>query len=1012
MIPVTAIRGLVHRSRATIMIFILAVVGTAAAAAGPAYYQAARTSILHDTLASSNLEGRGFEATESGPVAGLLSVTSPLVKSRLDLFLGSQRGQHLFAPEVDSVEATVGIPVYGAVPLVYRTNFCAHLRIQGHCPTNQDQVIVSAPLAKATHWHVGQRLSVSYWPTLTITGIYALPNLGATYWSTRGPVYFPAANVQDAFFTPRATIDNGSASQQGTVVIDQMVNTNAVTIASVGALRTAATNLTLDPVLGNGQIIVSSALPGTLGQVESAWHSVAVPVALITAQLLALCLLLLFTAVTEAVDGRGTDIGLARLRGHGRVRTLGFGLSEPLLVLLAALPVGVLAGWSAARELSDARLRPGTAVTLPGFAWIVAGAVVVAGFAAVLRAAFRAVRRPVTEQWRRSGPQVTQRGWVVDAVLATAAVAALADLVRGGQTGQGSGSTLGLLVPGLLGLAVAVVASRVLPVLCRMAFRATQHHGGLGIYLALRHIARRPGGIRTTIVLATAFTLATYAIGAWFVSQNNENLVAGRRVGAPAVLTVNVPVGKDLGTLVDKADPSGRLAVPVLRYTDAISADPLHTLLAVDPQRFARIASPTPGFDANPAQLEKALAPSAPPPVQLNGDAFRVTLHVNSLSLAGALLTADVDAQGSTPVTLGDLPAHGTVTFTGGLVGCPCVLQDLDISADSPNNPGLISPVIGKVTITGMAVHHDGTWTSVGAGLLAAGDRWTSQEGGQQGGAVSASTSGLSWQFHSAKLDESTLVSVNRPAQLPVLLSTGVAQPGTGIVRASGLDGNPATFKVTSQAAGLPSITSAGGIVDLHYAELAADFNYPQADEQVWLAAGAQPLIEKRLKAEGVQIESAVSTASEAAFLGRQGPGLGNVLFLADAAAAVLLASGTAILGLYVSARRRRYEYAALEASGVARRALRRSLLIEILVVSAFGSITGVAAGFAALALALRGVPEFISNPGVPLNYHPPNQQLAIWLGISVALLLAAACAAAIALIRGIRSEQLRETSV
>jgi putative ABC transport system permease protein len=1012
MFSATAIRGLIHRSRATVMIFILAVVGTAAAAAGPTYYQSARTSILHDTLASSNVEARGFEATESGPVAGMLSVTSQTVQSRLNTFLGPQRNQHLFSPEVDSVEASVGVPVYGAVPLVYRTSFCGHLRFQGQCATRPDQVMVSAPLAKVTHWHIGQTLHVSYWPALTISGIYQLPNLGATYWSTRGQVYFPADSVQDAFFTPLATINNGAASQQGTVVIDQVLNTSAVTTGSVGQLRTAATDLTLDPVLGSSQIIVSSALPGTLGQVESAWHSVAVPVALITAQLVALCLLLLFTAVTEAVDGRGTDIGLARLRGHGRIRTLGFGLSEPLLVLLVALPVGVLAGWGAAQELSAARLRPGTVVSLPGFAWIVAVAVVVAGIAAVLRAAFRAVRRPVTEQWRRSGSQVTRRGWVVDAVLATAAVAALADLVRGGQTGQGNGSTLGLLVPGLLGLAVAVVASRVLPILCQAGYGPTQRHGGLGIYLALRHIARRPGGIRTTIVLATAFTLATYALGAWFVSRNNENLVAGRRVGAPSVLTVTVPTGKDLGTLVDKADPSGRLAVPVLRYTDEISADPLHTLLAVDPARFARIAAPTPGFKVSPAALQKALAPAAPAPVELDGDAFRVTLHVDSLSLAGALLTADVDAQGTTPVTLGNLPAHGTVTFTGGLLGCPCVLGDLDISASSPNNPLLLSPVIGKVTITGMAVRKNGTWTSLGPGLLAAANRWTAQEGGQQGGSLTASSAGLTWQFHSAKLDDSTLVSVDRPSALPIILSTGVAQPGAGIVHASGLDGNQATFKVAGQAASLPSITSAGGIIDLRYAELAADFNYPQVDEQVWLADGAQPVIEKRLKAEGVRVESAVSTASEAAFLGRQGPGLGNVLFLADAAAAVLLASGTAILGLCVSARRRRYEYAALEASGVARRALRRSLLIEIAVVSLFGSITGIAAGLGALAIAVRGVPEFISNPGVPLNYHPPGQQLALWLGLSVVLLLVAACAAAIALIRGIRSEQLREASV
>jgi putative ABC transport system permease protein len=1012
-LSLTAVRGLLHRSRATIMIFILTVVGTAAAAAGPAYYQAARTSILHDALATSNFEGRGFEAAESGPVGGMLTGTSSLVNSRLAVFLGPARGQHLFAPQIDSIEATVGVSPYGAMPLVYRTDFCAHLRIQGACPTKKGQIIVSAALAKATHWHIGQQLTVANWPTFTITGTYAIPNLGQIYWSTRGQVYFPAGslqNVQDAFFSPRATLDGAAAGQQGTVIVDQMVNTDSVTTGSVGALQKAMTDLTLDPVLGSSQVIVTSALPGTLGGAESAWHSVAVPVALITAQLLALCLLLLFTAVTEAVDGRGADIALARLRGQGRIRTLGFGLSEPVLVLLAALPVGVVAGWSTARALSGARLRPGTPVILPDLAWIVAAAVVVAGFAAVLQAAFRAVRRPVTEQWRRTGPQATRRGWIVDAVLATAAVAALADLVRGGETSQGSGSTLGLLVPGLLGLAVAVVASRVLPVLCQSGFRVTQRRGGLSIYLALRHIARRPGGIRTTIVLATAFTLATYAIGAWFVGRNNEDMVAGRRVGAPAVLTVNVPVGKDLAAVVDKADPSGRLAVPVLRYTDEISADPLHTLLAVDPARFARIAAATPGFRPTPAGLTSVLAPPAPPAVQLNGDALRVTVRVDSLSLPGLLLTADVDAQGATPVTLGNLPSRGTATFTGDLVNCPCVLQDLDISASSANNPTL-APVSGTVTVTGIQVRHNGQWTDLAPGLLTSVARWAANSGGPKPAKVTAGPAGLTWQFHSAKLSDSLLAAVNRPSMLPVVLSTGAEQPGTSIIRASGLDGNQATFKVAAEAATLPSITSAGGIVDLRYAELAAAFNYPQVDEQVWLADGAQPLIEKRLKAQGVQILSAESTASVSAFLGRQGPGLGNILFLADAAAAVLLASGTAVLGLYVSARRRRYEYAALEASGVARRALRRSLLLEIAVVSIFGSIVGIGAGIGSLAIAIRGVPEFVRSPGVPLNYHPPGQQLAIWLGSAVVLLLIAACAAAITLIRGIRSEQLRESA-
>ena len=69
------------------------------------------------------------------------------------------------------------------------------------------------------------------------------------------------------------------------------------------------------------------------------------------------------------------------------------------------------------------------------------------------------------------------------------------------------------------------------------------------------------------------------------------------------------------------------------------------------------------------------------------------------------------------------------------------------------------------------------------------------------------------------------------------------------------------------------------------------------------------------------------------------------MLFLADAAAATLLAAGAAILDLYLSARRRRYEYAALSASGVSFRTLRRAVLAELALVLGFGSVIGVVIG-------------------------------------------------------------------
>ena len=120
------------------------------------------------------------------------------------------------------------------------------------------------------------------------------------------------------------------------------------------------------------------------------------------------------------------------------------------------------------------------------------------------------------------------------------------DLAVSGRISSARPGTLVLLVPGLLGLAVAVIASRLLPLGCQAAFARTGRGGGLGLLLALRHVARRPGGARTTIVLATAFALAAFAVSAWSVGRDNQQHVAAIEVGAPTVLTVSVPAGKDL----------------------------------------------------------------------------------------------------------------------------------------------------------------------------------------------------------------------------------------------------------------------------------------------------------------------------------------------------------------------------------------------------------------------------------------------------------------------------------
>ena len=716
------VRGMLQRGGTTVMILAVALVATAAAAAGPIYYQAARTSILRDTVAGAGFSGRGYEANETGAVPGLLGQLAPAVRSQLDHDLGGLAGQGLFAPPVEAVETSIAYPQYRTlIPLVWRSGVCDQLRISGRCPAARGQVLVSRRTAALTGWHLGQRVHFAGWPVFTITGLYRTPDQGRGYWFGRGSIYFSAVSPIDALFTPRATLEQGPPQQQGAAVVDDLLNGSRLTGGQVPQLASAMTAFGESTALQGQQVLVLTGIPATLQAVQASWRSVEIPVVLITAQLLAACLLLLFLSVTDAIDARGHEVSLAKLRGRGGWRTIVFGMSEPVLLLAVALPVGVLAGWAATAALCRVLLRPGTAVVLPPLAWATALLATAGGLLAVVLAARRTLRRPVVNEWRRSGRSPAGRGWVVDAALATAAAAGLLELAVSGQIGSAHRGVLGLLVPGLLGLTVAVIASRLLPLACGAAFTRTSTRGGLGLFLALRHVARRPGGTRTTIVLATAFALSTFAVTAWTVGRDNQHLVAAAEVGAPTVLTVGVPPGRNLGAIVDRADPEGRRAVAVDRYTSTSSGTAGLTVLAVDPQRFARVAAWRPGYASEPiSELARQLAPPAPAAVVLRGSAVRVTVNVHGLSPAGSLLSADVTT-GASPVSLGALPAHGPVTLTGSLTGCPCVLQDLDLS---PPPQALQSPVTGSVTITGVQVHGNSGWVPASAGLLSAAGRW------------------------------------------------------------------------------------------------------------------------------------------------------------------------------------------------------------------------------------------------------------------------------------------------
>jgi putative ABC transport system permease protein len=1014
---VRLLRALLHRPGTTVMILLVALVAAAAAATAPIYYSSARTSILRDSLSSAPVVERGFEVTRQGAQAGSLEPLIGGLTGAMTQYVPDARMRaRAFEPPIYAVEATAYFAdLRENLTLAWRSDVCDHLKLaQGRCAAKANEVIISDSLARSNKWRVGQQLAPPGWPPLTITGIYVVPDFNQLYWFSRGGIYFPVEDAQgavapdgpepgDAMFTVRETVDTGESTPQGTDVIDQLINPNTVAGGDLDVLANAVNFMPASPGLSVFVASLQSGLPGLVGNIHDSWRTLAVTEFLIAVQLLVLVWLLMFLVVKDAVEARGAEIALMKLRGYKSLRLMGFGLAEPLALLAIALPAGVLLGWAISAGLAKAQLRPGMSVGLPALAWAAAAVATLGGVAAIATAGRRALRRSVVDQWRRTERHSTVRGWVVDAIALTAAVAGLIELRLSGQiTSVGHGS-LGLLEPGLLGLAIAVVASRLLPALCRSAFGATRRRGGLGAFLAVRHVARRPGGIRTTIILATAFALATFGVAAWSTGRANRALAAGVSVGAPVSFTVAPSTSKDLAAVVDQIDPSGTQALVVDSYYNSGAE-----LLAVDPDRFARVAAWRDRFSSTSlADIAKKLQPQTAPSVVLDGDQLRIRLDVEKLSETGEVVIADIASPGGPPiqVDLGTIDeAKGPQVLTGRLVGCPCQLRDIVVSPSTTpgiDGGGLIK---GTVVVNGVDVHKDGNWTTLTATSKA--DQWDA--GGT--GAVTSTTGKLQWQFTFPAASATTLRVADYPAQIPALVSSSLANNGGNAIQVNGLDGQAVTVQPIAKASAIPGATTDAVVVSRTFANRAAGgLLSPLTTQQVWTTAKAAPRIEAGLKKAGIPIVSSASAGSLRSMFDRQGPGLASVVFLADAIAAALLAAGAAVMGLVTAGRRRRYEYAALTATGASRVTIFRGLLIEQGGVLLFGALTGIVAGVIAAAVAVRGVPEFVTPPAVSLSYVPDFSIVIVALVIAIVGLLAVAVLSSWVLVAGVRADQLRE---
>jgi hypothetical protein len=997
-----ALRAIWWRKGLSLTMLLVATCAITASVVGPMYGRAAEESLLRDRLQKAQLAQTGLALDQNNrqvapvlttgvaapglpPAVMLEAVTQATTDPRLQPYFPRSRVVLRTQPEVAIAGGPGQRRVAATTRVLWHQDQCAGgvTLAAGACP-GPKQAAISEAAAAYLHKKVGDPLvlSPSDVPTpvpLTISGIYRPVRSSPVWFSVN---YFDAARSTTADAPDRVDsvlVDKSTMlAWRGAVFADAELplDVTAVDLADLDRLvgNVALVQQHLANLGAGGVVRVSTALPDVVDQLAADRRAVNVSAALATVQLVVLTWFVLYLVVANTIEERSDEIALAKLRGLSPGGTAAFGLAEPMILQVVAIPAGLLLGYLAATLMAHAFLLPGTEVAIRLPALLAALGAAMGAAAAAALAARSLLTRPVLEQLTGTTDPAgrLRRPIVIDAVVAALAAAGVYQLSNTSRTSALASDGLALLTPGLVALAVGLLGSRLLPYLARPSMRRTAQGDGIVGFLAARQVARRPAALRVVVLLCAAAALATFAVDAWQVGNRNRALLALQQVGAGEVVTVEAPTTSALLAAVREADPSGTRAMAV---AEVIPGGNVGRVLAVDSSRLPHVAAWDPSWSGSSiGEIAADLHPRASPPVVLTGRTVSVTLTAASLPARPIYLQVSVQtAHGRVPVDLGRITT-GTQTLTGELPGCPqgCRMTQLAIQRDL----GDFEPISGDVVVSAMATDRG----RVDAGLTALA-RWApvkvnlADPTQASPASIKGSASGLELDYDTTTSYVPAIAPVDAPEVLPALFATGNQPeqvPGSeGVYYGVGLDGVQNLTRAVARPEVLPRVGRDGQMIDLEYAErLAADPD-TQVVKEVWLAPGAGGVMD-RLKAAGVRPVTTETAAAERAVLERQGPALALLLFLAAAAACVLLALGAAATMVYVAARHRSYEVAALRALGVRAADLTRAGTREQGVLLGSGIVLGAAAGVLAAWLALPAYPlSGDVTDGPPLLLYP-----------------------------------------
>ena len=1030
------LRALWWRRGLSAATLLVAAITIGAGSLGPLYARAADESTLRDRLTEyANDASLHFTFTRDIQTDADLAAAAALgpKPGSIEAYPRTLVSATLLGRASTSAQVAIG-DVGPITQLVWRADACAHLALtRGRCPGKAGEALVSERSLQGDYgWKVGTRLRMSNLPqtvspsgfsgesaepgtTVTVVGAYRLGSATDPFWQGRdyfnaGPGAGDSPDRVDALFIDRAELPKlYPASVE--MHVDYPIDATEVRLADVPALEADVATLRqlrADPGVGDS---FSTEILAVLAAAKAEQRLINLSTLLVSLQLAVLAWLVLFQVIADAVEAKGSEIALAKLRGLGPAATLRFGLAEPMLLVALATPLGLLGGWLAVRLFAATELVPDTPVTLTRATAVAVAASLAGSLVAAAVAGRKTLRRSVLDQWRRTpGHQPSALMLVLDIVLAAAAVFGLVLLRRAGQ--DGSPRPVTLLAPALLVFAVALLGIRLLPLALRPLLPMTRGSKRIGLFLAARQVVRRPAGLRLAALLAVAVGLATFAIAGEGVAGENRELRARIEVGAHAQALVQYEPLHDPVAATRKVDPAGQWAMATASWLPAGGGSVTGRVLAVDASRLAAVTY-SGGGTPEPAEATRALLPAnLPAPLQVRTDRLRVSVEATKLSAGNrpiVLLNLRKPDRRALYTRAGTL-APGAHRYTAA-VDCTGGCTLTGITWDRPVST--FGELTGTVRVSQLEYFADGRWQPLDSGLDTPG-RWRSQTSrmGNAEDSLSVVDGALQDVYSSRAGGSSGIEHADTPRPLPVLVSPR-GLPAEAVnkldLRMTDQTGAAASFQVVGTPAVLPSVLDVGLLADVTGLRAQLPSFDSEARWSIWLGPAAPADAISRLRAAGLVVEAGDTQAGRLSELARQGPALALRLLVVCAIAGSILAVGGTAIAIASTGRRRSFELASLRAVGIRRRTLLGACITEQLLLLGAALLLGVPAGYLAARWTMPSIPQFADRTPVALSYQPALTGVLLFALIFLLLLGITAVLAGRALLHAAAPARLRE---